>query len=268
MPNESSDLPGESAFGPELRALLDCERGDPYAEADAARKATLLRRLEHRALARAASSASEALGGSGAAGTSLAKPLVMRLAKIGTASLLVAVGALTGALLESQRQAVVPARQTFMPVVDPVTPVAPVTHASPALEPKTAVIPSVDVDSLPRVAPKPPVLVPTVVAPGAPATASAHPTDTSLGEEQRLLDIARAAVARGAYDAALSPLHDHEERFPRGRLAEERELLFVQALSGAGQDREAKARAKAFETQFPRSIFLPTVKATSSSHDP
>ena len=43
---------------------------------------------------------------------------------------------------------------------------------------------------------------------------------------------ARAAVARGDFAEALSPINEHTRRFRNGRLVEEREALRVKALVG------------------------------------
>jgi len=89
-----------------------------------------------------------------------------------------------------------------------------------------------------------------------------------MAEEQRLLNTARTAVDRGAYSAALTTLVEHAERFPHGKHAEERDVLFIQALSGAGRTADAAARARAFEQEFPGSIYLPAVRAASSTKEP
>ncbi len=78
--------------------------------------------------------------------------------------------------------------------------------------------------------------------------------DGDLTAERELLSIARTAVARGQGDAALAALDRHARQFPRGRLAEERESLRIQALIAAGRKDEAKSKAKDFGKQFPGSL--------------
>ena len=78
--------------------------------------------------------------------------------------------------------------------------------------------------------------------------------DDDLTAERELLSIARTAVARGQGDAALAALDRHASQFPRGRLAEERESLRIQALIATGRKAEAQDRAKAFGKQFPNSL--------------
>ena len=83
--------------------------------------------------------------------------------------------------------------------------------------------------------------------------------------ELRLLRQARAAVARGDYAAALSPIAEHARRFKDGRLAEEREALRVKALAGLGRTDEARRAARAFRARFPRSVLLPAVSQMPTS---
>ena len=78
-------------------------------------------------------------------------------------------------------------------------------------------------------------------------------------EELHLLRLARAAVARRDFAAALRPIAEHARRFEAGRLTEEREALRVMALSGLGRGKEARHAANAFEARFPRSVLLPAV---------
>jgi hypothetical protein len=71
--------------------------------------------------------------------------------------------------------------------------------------------------------------------------------------------LARRAVARQDFAAALGPIGEHARRFKDGRLTEEREALRVKALSGLGRVAEARHAAQAFEARFPRSVLLPAV---------
>jgi hypothetical protein len=98
----------------------------------------------------------------------------------------------------------------------------------------------------------PPALAPTVAAPGPSSVDAAR-------EELHLMRQARAAVARGDFAEALSPINEHTRRFKNGRLVEEREALRVKALVGLGRSQEARHAAAAFRTRFPRSVLLPAV---------
>jgi hypothetical protein len=79
-------------------------------------------------------------------------------------------------------------------------------------------------------------------------------------EELRLLRLARAAVARQDFAAALPPITEHARRFKDGRFAEEREALRVRALAGLGRTDEAGRAARRFQIRFPRSVLLPAVR--------
>ncbi len=105
------------------------------------------------------------------------------------------------------------------------------------------------------------VPAPSVPAPRAPKKeekAQAH--SDSLGSEQRLLERARSGLARGKRSDALSALREHQRRFPRGRLVEEREALTVLTLVALGRTDKARVRAKRFRKRFPDSILLPVVE--------
>jgi hypothetical protein len=77
--------------------------------------------------------------------------------------------------------------------------------------------------------------------------------------ELRLLQQARAAVARQEFPLAIQLLAEHARRFKTGRLVEEREALRVRSLAGLGRRGDARRAAADFEANFPRSPLLPTV---------
>jgi hypothetical protein len=100
-------------------------------------------------------------------------------------------------------------------------------------------------------------------------TASTATTkDTSLGEERALIDMARTAVARGQWDAALATIERHAHEFPKGRMWEEREWLRIQALLAAGRNDEARQRAASFRKTFPHSFLLPALDKLMPSLPP
>ena len=107
----------------------------------------------------------------------------------------------------------------------------------------------------------PAVAVPELLpAPAAPTVASPSPSPVDAArEELHLMRQARAAVARGDFAEAISPINEHTRRFRNGRLVEEREALRVKALVGLGRSQEARHAAAAFRTRFPRSVLLPAV---------
>lgn len=95
------------------------------------------------------------------------------------------------------------------------------------------------------------------------AGVEARPTAArdTLVEEQRLLDRARAALASGDHDEALSALTRHGRRFARGQLAMERDALEVRALVAAGRADDARAAAGRFASRWPSSPLRSAVEA-------
>jgi hypothetical protein len=104
----------------------------------------------------------------------------------------------------------------------------------------------------------PPMPMPVVADGGAALAADAAvitPRDTTF-EEDNLLRMARVALGRGDIGAALSAIRLHIARFPYGRLADERELLAVEALVRSGHLDQARERAAAFRLAHPDSLAL------------
>ena len=282
----------------DIASLLSSEREDTMQGAANA-NARIWHRLEMHSVGAAAAAASitAAAGGvshaemtSGAASVASVGAVKALAWKVGAVSMLLVAGGVIGASLEARLATPAAPPRVISTLAEPRqgTSTAPVASSSMAPEDS---IPTVDVESLPRV-PLPSPAVPTHPAspPAGASGSTADPTGshgtapstssgdtsaapissspaTSLGEEQRLLDTARTAVTRGAYSSAITSLTEHQTRFPAGRLTEERELLYVQALAGSGDTAAAQARAKAFAERFPRSIFLPAVRAVSASQE-
>ena len=210
-----------SDMPPELRTLLDQERAIP--PLSAAQRA--------RAVARARAALNAPVTSTNA---QFGAPSRLRWASAAAAGLVVSAAIAAGAYELHARFA--PGPMTRPAVV------ASVPHVvanAPASAP-----PAVAVPDLPP--------APAVAAPGLP------PADAAR-EELHLMRQARAAVARGDFTAALSPINEHTRRFKNGRLVEEREALRVRALVGLGRSQEARHAAAAFRTRFPRSVLLPAV---------
>jgi hypothetical protein len=113
---------------------------------------------------------------------------------------------------------------------------------------------------------RPPIAPALPIAPARPPLASsaageAAGKDVDLAAERAVLEIARNAVGRGEGAAALRALERHAAEFPRGRLTEEREALWIQALALAGRRSEARARAERFRASFPRSMLRQAIAA-------
>jgi hypothetical protein len=195
-------------------------------------------------------------GGGGAAATGifgvLGKPLSIAIAAL-------AVGAAGAGISASLPQAS-PSSIAILPALPPwqpgdLTP-APLKEAS-APPPSGAARPPSD-DA-------PDARIPAASASASRASPDAGPSvshDTALAAERVLLETARAAVARGQLATAFDALERHAREFPRGRLGEEREGLWIQALLGAGRVDEARARFLRFRRSYPRSMLLPAFEAS------
>jgi hypothetical protein len=97
---------------------------------------------------------------------------------------------------------------------------------------------------------------PTVHAPPTPiedANRIRQERASRLREESRGLGDARAALRNGDTASALEKLDALSGQFPGGVLAQEREVLAIEALARAGQHAEASARAVSFLKTYPRS---------------
>ncbi len=82
----------------------------------------------------------------------------------------------------------------------------------------------------------------------------------SYSAELQLLNRSQAAYAAGNLSSALELLAEHARRFPKGRLAEEREAVRIRSLAGLGLTIEARRAAVMFANRFPRSALLPRVR--------
>jgi hypothetical protein len=99
--------------------------------------------------------------------------------------------------------------------------------------------------------------------PEAGATQLAASSD--LVKEREFIDAARAALARGRPADALAAIEEHAAQYPRGRLAEEREALAVQALVLLGRTDAARARGAQFKRRYPNSLFGSAVERALAS---
>jgi hypothetical protein len=98
----------------------------------------------------------------------------------------------------------------------------------------------------------------------APRVASSRPRPShrvlspqeSYAAELELLRRAQSNYASHDFSDALVLVAEHARRFPKGRLAEEREALRVRSLAGAGRGDEARRVLAAFARRFPRSVLL------------
>jgi hypothetical protein len=73
--------------------------------------------------------------------------------------------------------------------------------------------------------------------------------------ESALLFEARKAMAHDAA-GSLRLLNEHAQRYPKGALVPEREVLAIEALRALGRTAEADARLASFEARYPDSLHL------------
>lgn len=133
----------------------------------------------------------------------------------------------------------------------------PLAPLPPPEEPVAAVAPPAKrVPTPSRPSPRP--VSPPVTVPASPPAAK---RDLALSEERALLERARTALGRSQPEVAQAAAEEHLRRFPDGQLAEEREVLWVQALMRLERHREAQQKAHAFRRKYPQSILLPVLEA-------
>ncbi|MBI5547739.1 MAG: hypothetical protein HY901_27980 [Deltaproteobacteria bacterium] len=253
---------------PEIDALLDHERRRPAPSAE--EQARLAACVDSTVLWLAAGGAT-AVGA--AVGTAVAvgagKPVFKWLAefvaahwKVGLVTTFVAggvAGAGTQHVMEARSAAHRPAvvRAAAAVAVPPVAvePAAPVVEAAPAPEvpmpkPPATVAPPAPKPHVPAVKESPPLVEEKPVA-----------RDVVLARERALVEAARTSLARGRKAEALESLQAHEQQFPAGVLAEERESLWVHLLLSDGASDAARERARRFHARFPKSMLWPSIQS-------
>jgi hypothetical protein len=100
---------------------------------------------------------------------------------------------------------------------------------------------------------------PAVVSTTSGAAAAEAATGTLAETELSLLRRARAAVSSNPAEA-LSLSSRHAERFPRGLLAQEGEVIAIDALVRLGRVDEARARAARFVEHYSGSVHVPRLR--------
>jgi TolA-binding protein len=132
-----------------------------------------------------------------------------------------------------------------------------VATVAPVLAPPAASIAVAPVETVPVPA------VESAAPPPAPSAREPVKATSSLRAERLLLETASAALMKGDHASAIAALKQHQARFPKGELAQEREVLLVQALKASGNDRAADERAKDFKKKFPGSLQQDSVDKAS-----
>lgn len=241
----------------DLRALFDEERAGYPHDPDA--QARVQRRLEAAILLGGAAGAAAGAASAGAGAVSSLSLEAAKHAKVWIALSLVA-GIVVGETHARLSAPPVTTTSTSAPPVGSFASVSspPAAPASGAPTPAGSDPAAVAVSSLPSPRPAP---VPSASS-AAPAILPAPgeaPSD--LAAEQGLIDTARSALSRGRGADALHAADDHARRFPRGRLAEEREMLAIQALLLVGKRADAEARVSRFHEAYPQSLYGSAVDA-------
>lgn len=273
----------DEPMSPELRALLGAEKARPAVPSEVSA------RLAHKlasslSLSPEALSSAEATPGSGAASlatnaasqvgaSQVAASSSSTLLALSTSSrlwpllLTFALGSATGATMTAawmtrEREA----EATAAPATTSARDAAPQAHVMAPVP--TQALPEAPAEAPPHELESEPL---RPLDTQRPATAASHgdhaarDEDRGLGAEQRLLEQARAALARGLARDALVALDRHKARFPRGVLREERESLRVPVLVALGRHDEARNAAARFLARYPSSIFAPSVERALAS---
>ncbi|HEX6278185.1 MAG TPA: hypothetical protein VFZ53_34305 [Polyangiaceae bacterium] len=86
------------------------------------------------------------------------------------------------------------------------------------------------------------------------------PASARLAEQQAMLDQARGSLRRGDGAGALAIVSGHEALYPSTEFAEERRAIRILSLVMLGRNEEARRHAERFELQYPKSLFLPSIR--------
>jgi outer membrane protein assembly factor BamD (BamD/ComL family) len=94
------------------------------------------------------------------------------------------------------------------------------------------------------------------------STTTAHPSPKPVDPDQEVKLLHQAQDALAADPAqALSLCGEHAKSFPQGLLAQEREVIAIDALVRLGRANEAHARARRFAASYPASTHLRRIEA-------
>lgn len=190
-------------------------------------------------------------GGGAAAGAAGAGTVAAGLTKTLLAAAAVSLGVVGVSVGLSRRDEPLPV-VSAAPVAIPAPVVVPVPP-EPAPEP-----PQVDAPSKP---PPPPPVVTRVPARPAPVAAEPPPKEAppppppaAAGDEE--LELLQEAMSASSPEVALATAERHLARFPGSPMAQEREVIAVEALVKLGRLDAARTRAERFRAQWPTSTHL------------
>jgi hypothetical protein len=89
-------------------------------------------------------------------------------------------------------------------------------------------------------------------------------TRPALVPEDQLLERARRALSSDP-NRALALTREHARSYPKGVLAEEREVIAIEALKRLGRGGEADTRRGTFEEQYPESAHRRNLDGTGKA---
>ena len=167
------------------------------------------------------------------------RPGISKLALGGLGALVV--GAIVAGYLWSR-----PTAQVETP---PAAPSEPAPQAPLAAAPSAPATPSANVE--------PPAEPPSASADAAPSAMKS--ARERVPAEAKLLEQARRALATNP-SQALAITRRHQALYPNGTLAQEREVIAIEALRRLGQSGQASERAGSFEQKYPDSAHRRTVE--------
>lgn len=151
----------------------------------------------------------------------------------------------------------------------PAEPSAPVTPPGARVAASAASRAGVDAPAPPREVRSPSVVPAAVVEtglaqqPAAQVTPSEPAAPVQMVAQPSELSLIRGAqaAARAGRAEALGLIAQHEQLYPRGALAQEREVLAIELLLRAGHTAEASTRARRFELTYTGSAHLARLRA-------
>jgi hypothetical protein len=241
-------LEPDDTLDPELAALYAIERAAPVPDGATARVlAGVLAGITASAAATGAASAASTAGtGSSSAVTSSSGGTAgMAAGKVVAIAVASAIGG--GAI------AVVGYRE----LVSPPAIQRPAAAPEPMSRPDRAAITMIDAPIAPEamaIAPSARVDAAPAVRPTGPRDVTSEPTATPDTREPLLIDQARTALRRGLVDQALETLMRHERLHPAGTLAEERDVLIIEAYVASGQQALARRRLDQYRRDYPAGV--------------
>jgi hypothetical protein len=189
-----------------------------------------------------AASGQAVTGAAGATGLGMGVKAVIAASVLGAAGL----GLVVATRTPEQTPGPVVAPPAVVPSVpsEP-APAEPVKTATPEPEPSKRASPP---------APAPPKKTPVVQK--APQPIAPPPTPPEADEELAGLDEAMKAARAGRPADALAAVDAHAARFPQSALAQEREVIGIEALVALGRPDDARARLARFRARWPTSSHL------------